>query len=342
MIMKRKAIGRNDPCPCGSGKKYKKCCLRKEETGVPESEAPKVLAELRQAFESQEFDSFEEVQEFADQLMRKQNQGPKGAFQGLSPEQIHRMLWFPFSSPHLVTFPESVEVAGAKPPAMELFDLLIEGIGEKGMKTTAKGNLLRNFCRDVARTYWGEEAYEKNTRFNSINKEADFPELHAVRLTAELAGLVRKYKGKFILSRDCRRILADAGTSTIFSRLLRTYCERFNWAFRDYYSEIPFIQQAFLFSLYLLTRHGGDTLRPQSLYEDNFLKAFPAVVGQVDLTPWDTPEEEVRRCYTLRTLLRFGKFFGLVEMVPDTDEEFCSRYQVKKTPLLDNAVKFHL
>jgi uncharacterized protein YecA (UPF0149 family) len=21
-------IGRNDPCPCGSGKKYKKCCLK--------------------------------------------------------------------------------------------------------------------------------------------------------------------------------------------------------------------------------------------------------------------------------------------------------------------------
>ncbi len=23
--------GRNDPCPCGSGKKYKKCCLAKEQ-----------------------------------------------------------------------------------------------------------------------------------------------------------------------------------------------------------------------------------------------------------------------------------------------------------------------
>ena len=22
-------VGRNDPCPCGSGKKYKKCCMRK-------------------------------------------------------------------------------------------------------------------------------------------------------------------------------------------------------------------------------------------------------------------------------------------------------------------------
>lgn len=26
----RKKIGRNEPCPCGSGKKYKKCCLLKE------------------------------------------------------------------------------------------------------------------------------------------------------------------------------------------------------------------------------------------------------------------------------------------------------------------------
>ena len=24
----RKKVGRNDPCPCGSGKKYKKCCGR--------------------------------------------------------------------------------------------------------------------------------------------------------------------------------------------------------------------------------------------------------------------------------------------------------------------------
>lgn len=23
-------VGRNDPCPCGSGKKYKKCCLNKD------------------------------------------------------------------------------------------------------------------------------------------------------------------------------------------------------------------------------------------------------------------------------------------------------------------------
>lgn len=26
-----KKIGRNDPCPCGSGKKYKNCCMKKEQ-----------------------------------------------------------------------------------------------------------------------------------------------------------------------------------------------------------------------------------------------------------------------------------------------------------------------
>jgi hypothetical protein len=27
-------VGRNDPCPCGSGKKYKKCCLSKQKASV--------------------------------------------------------------------------------------------------------------------------------------------------------------------------------------------------------------------------------------------------------------------------------------------------------------------
>ncbi len=25
-VVKKEKVGRNDPCPCGSGKKYKKCC----------------------------------------------------------------------------------------------------------------------------------------------------------------------------------------------------------------------------------------------------------------------------------------------------------------------------
>ena len=44
-------VGRNDPCPCGSGKKYKKCCLNKElsvaDAGT-ERESPQKLTESEQ------------------------------------------------------------------------------------------------------------------------------------------------------------------------------------------------------------------------------------------------------------------------------------------------------
>ena len=44
-----KKIGRNDPCPCGSGQKYKKCCLGKEDN--PEysdpSKIPMIYKSLR-------------------------------------------------------------------------------------------------------------------------------------------------------------------------------------------------------------------------------------------------------------------------------------------------------
>ena len=29
--VRRRKVGRNEPCPCGSGKKYKNCCLHKDE-----------------------------------------------------------------------------------------------------------------------------------------------------------------------------------------------------------------------------------------------------------------------------------------------------------------------
>lgn len=37
-VKKTNKVGRNDPCPCGSGKKYKNCCLLKESQGTTPSD----------------------------------------------------------------------------------------------------------------------------------------------------------------------------------------------------------------------------------------------------------------------------------------------------------------
>jgi hypothetical protein len=44
-------IGRNDPCPCGSGKKYKACCLAKDEAALRAARAK--AAEAAAASETQ-------------------------------------------------------------------------------------------------------------------------------------------------------------------------------------------------------------------------------------------------------------------------------------------------
>ena len=46
-----KKSGRNGPCPCGSGKKYKKCCLPREESAYQRTSEPEpekdFITELR-------------------------------------------------------------------------------------------------------------------------------------------------------------------------------------------------------------------------------------------------------------------------------------------------------
>ncbi len=213
---------------------------------------------------------------------------------------MHRLLNFPFTSPELIRFPE---VLDTKPtaPIVALLGMLLEAIGEKGLKPTAKGNLPRKFCRDAALAYWGEEVYRENTRFGGINREEDFGDVHITRVTAELAGLIRKYKGRFILSRNCRALLTANGLAALYPYLFKAYVEQFNWSYRDGYPDLRFIQTAFVFTLYLLVRYGG-TWRPHAFYEDCFLRAFPRLLDELPQHTIFTPEEEVRRCYTWRTL----------------------------------------
>jgi hypothetical protein len=145
---------------------------------------------LRQALEGRQFNSLEEIQAFVEHHTLQQNQRALGEFHGLSPEQMHRLLNFPFTSPQLVGFPEVLDT-GPKAPILTLFDLLVGAIGEQGLKPTAKGNLPRKFCRESALVYWGEQRYRENTQFGGINREDDFLDLHVTRLVAELAGLIR-------------------------------------------------------------------------------------------------------------------------------------------------------
>lgn len=333
--------GRNDPCPCGSGLKYKKCCADKQDASEHQRVMGPVMGELKELLKGKVFGSLDEANAFLRQHTQQRNQASVDDFHGLSSEQMHRILHFPFETPQLITFPASFS-SDPKIPILALFDLLAGAIGDDGLKATATGNLPRNFCRDSARIYLGEEEYQRWSKFGELRSELEFREMHTARLVAGLAGLIRKYKGKFILGRECRTLLAEQGQPGIYPRLLRAFVREYNWAYDDNLGEIPFIQQSFLFSLYLLTRYGGEW-RTSTFYEDNFLRAFPNLLPQVQsVGSYYSPEKVVRVSYSALVLERFARFFGLVEIERSETDHYSEEFRVRKLPLLDQVVQFHL
>ncbi len=332
------ATNDNDPCPCGSGKTYGRCCLGRTSEASARSDAERASDPVRKALEGRQFDSLEDLQAFVADQTRRQNERPLDEFHGLSPAQMHNLLYLPFASPKVAVIAQAPE-SGAAAPISRLFGMLAEAIGEQGLKPTATGNLPRNLCREIARAYWDEKTHEERTRFGAINSETDFPELHVARLTAELAGLTRKYRGRFLLTRDARRLLSDHDLAAFYPRLFRAYTQQFNWGYGDRYPELPFIQQAFLFTLYLLARYGA-TRRPHRFYEDAFLAAFPMLLDEMPRNDFIAPEQMLRACYTWRALIHFADFLGLASVVPVAGKPLSDDYHVEALPLLRETVRF--
>ena len=54
MVISHRKVGRNDPCPCGSGKKFKKCCLHATSPELPSSGWQQLNPQVRDVFESSE------------------------------------------------------------------------------------------------------------------------------------------------------------------------------------------------------------------------------------------------------------------------------------------------
>lgn len=147
-------VGRNDPCPCGSGKKYKYCHLKSSNGGVT-NQAKILNEELTAELAGHEFGTLDELQSYLDTFTHKRNTSPLAEFHGLSPEDMFKLIYNPFDSPEIVTFPEVLDSQPAA-PILDLFMMLAEELQKGAIKLTEKGNLPRAFCRSAGERYLGD------------------------------------------------------------------------------------------------------------------------------------------------------------------------------------------
>ena len=286
-----------------------------------------------------QFGSMEELQTVLNDFNRQKNTTPNEDFHGLSSEQMHRFLHFPFESPDLVRYSDQTAIEPESKAAL-LLSSLVERIGEDGVKLTAKNNLSLKLCQELAARYL--EHYDHRCLHRTkIRSEENFEELNAIRLTAQLGGLLRITKGRLFLTNKCNTALSSGGMKKLYPLLFNAYTCKFNWGYLDGYESLGIIQQSFLFTLYLLHIFGTDW-RPAAYYADCFIQAFPLSLKDVEEKTYEKPEETLRRVYILRSLERFADFFGLVELKSVSDTPYMREYQVRSTGLLDTLLQFEI
>ena len=289
-------------------------------------------------------DEFNAVQNTIQAEIDARNRQGLDVFSGLSPMQMSAILYKPFDSPDVLTFPKTVE--GADAPILSLFLLLADGIGEKGVKLTATGNLPRNLCREVAQIHLGEDGYLKRTEFGGINKETDFYDLHIVRLVAGLAKLTRKYKGKILLTNKATKLLEAGQHGELYMHLFKAYTTEFNWGYWDAYPELQIMQMAFAYHIYGWQGMGSGAVESYRSVSD-LLGAFPMMIDEVMSSESEyirsDPARHIEQCYNLRVLHRFGEFLGLLSLERVEKEEvpyLTSHYVLSAKPLLSQVVAF--
>ena len=323
------AIGRNEPCLCGSGKKYKHCCLGKE----PPPRMSSVMDELRAAITGKTFQSLNEANAFAQNYMESKNRASQLDFLGLSSEQMHLLLDFPFARTRDIVEID-LDLAPAAFRGIPVVDNALLFMGrmaeQEPLKATAKGNIPLLFAREV---FAELKMPDHELYMTSIRTEEEAPILHALRELLTLCGWVKKRGGRFSLTENGRKIVREDFSGADFRNLLETFTLKFNWGFMDRYPPFSIVQQSFLFGLYPLHRQASRDIEDQVL-ADHFLRAFPQVLEEARRyeAPYREPRDFISGCFSLRFLERFCEYFGFVTIRRETiPGRFIKRKFVRST-----------
>lgn len=281
-------VGRNDPCPCGSGKKYKKCCLNSNKTFTESQGSPNMatdlINELKGKLADTPFSSMEELSDIASSIMEEQNISSVDDFLGLTSSQMHGILYSHFLSPDdILSLSDGVNLDPhllSEIPIMKQTLYLMSKLGEseKGVKATKTGNLPRSLVQSFYFDCVGEvEAFRGKPM-----SQQDVRELDLLVFALKGAGLIKIRTGWISLTKKGINLLDKKEHFNLYTILFYFYGDTLDWLSSTYYDEtFGIIQQALSFNLYILKNKAENYIGDDEITE-YFHKAFPQA-GDVSL-----------------------------------------------------------
>ncbi len=309
------------------------------ETEEADEKKFQIFDEMRSAMKGQAFKSIEEAQAFADAWLGKKNAEPKSEFLGLSPEQLNRMLYRPFDeTSDIVTFNRDLSSEKfLEIPIVKEAVYFLRRLGElQPLKATAKGNLPRAFACEI------HDRFPEHPEFSYpiVSEEGDM-KLSALRHILDMCGWVKKRNQKFYLTQKGQILDGKGFGPDDFHHLFQTYTRKFNWASRDFYPELEIIQQAFLFSCYLLYRKAKTYVNVNE-FSTYFIQAFPAALKPEEkYLSSEEPYRLLQHSFYVRFIERFCEYFGFVT-IQKQKRSFQLDYLIRTTPFFDELFQWKL
>lgn len=193
----------------------------------------------------------------------------------LNYQAFYELITNPFSSNSPLPINWSLPLFSLKQsPFFNLALKLLTKIGNEGkLKATAKGNLPLKVVKEL----FHPEIIPRVATYpnpKTIESETDYEELFTMRTVAKQAGLLKKQKGNFSLTKKGEKLIQEKYAPQLFKLLLETYCEKFNWAYWDGFEDEYFGQLGIGLILLWLKKYGGDE-KKSLFYIDKYIEAFP-------------------------------------------------------------------
>ncbi len=227
--------------------------------------------------------------------------------------------------------------------------LFLDKLKQSEQRATAKGNLNRDFVRVMAAEMRMPERYREWQPYVKITREADVWPLDVLRTVLQVGGLIRKYKGAFLITRRGRELSGEAEAGVLFAHLFRTFFGRFNLAYLDQREDDPLLQATFPRSLWAIGQLADEWTCVRMLRERILLATEPEQFARER----ELEQGGVASYVGYKSLSRFQSRivwplldFGLLEsrvdpdVVDSTTQPRTETQQVRKTPLFDRFVQF--
>ena len=389
-------IGRNDPCPCGSGRKYKHCCLPSDEAArgasrgevgadgmgpLSEEQARQIMLaqtdfsstgeldaamkEYREHCESlpdhvtpptfmeflgrpnlatqtqkgvaaamagREFGNLAEAKQFAHDYMERGNVSPVADFEGLSSEQMHRILTREFGeNSDIVQLAD--DLPNGEALSAELADvvqwLLMYFVDRGGEVELTRiecynRNLCRAYCEKYPRWFGSNRSVPRETTLLVLQTAHD-----AVRYLDYTDG----NRAKEWLATDGVDVFSRRDWAQMYRALFTYAVDVHDWKLwipentRDQHFNL--VQDAAMFLLYLLHRHPQGTVGE---FLDRVMRAFPDLIGPAQ----DDPAilDFIATIVSELFFARFCILFGFVRFTDDASDFPAARdVEYEVTPL---------